>query len=250
MKHMNRLICGHFENMKVPEIGHNIKLSILDPPDNEGRAYDGYNDKLPEDYYKCLLRAWIDKACFVTDGPVFISIAEKWVGEIEHLIRTNKTRLIRRIYWHYNFGQNNKKSYSPCVRPIYWLNRGFIYPEEIYVPSARQQKYGDKRANAKGKMPSNLWEFPRVCGTFKERRSWHPTQFPEALIKRIILGHSQPGDTVLDPFIGSGTAAIVCQETGRNCVGIDQSQYYLDMIKKELGKRHRNKVLVENTKGK
>jgi len=120
------------------------------------------------------------------------------------------------------------------------LNKNIIYPESIYVPSARQEKYGDKRANPKGKMPSNLWEFPRVCGTFKEKRAWHETQHPEALIKRIILGHSKPGDTVLDAFIGSGTTAIVCNELGnRNCVGIDQSQFYLDKIQEELNGRNK-----------
>jgi len=232
---MRRLIQSKFENPDL-ELPENIKLTFMDPPDNEGRQYDNYDDNLP--CYRWTLQQWILKACEITNGPVFVSIAEKWVDEIERLIYTDEIKLIRRLYWHYTFGQNNKNSYSPCVRPIYWLNDPTIYPPAIYVPSDRQKKYGDKRANSIGKMPSNVWEFPRVCGTFKERRSWHPTQHPEALLKRIILGHSKEGDLVLDPFVGSGTTALVCQDLGRSFIGIDQSELYISKVYEEL--KHRN----------
>lgn len=232
-----KLVKGQFEDMGSKSLD-TPKLTIMDPPDNQGRKYENYNDKLPADNYTRLLKIWIQKACHITDGPVFVSIAEKWVNEVEDLIWHGNVRLIRRLYWHYAFGQNNQKSYCPCIRPIYWLNSPIIFPENIRVPSARQEKYGDKRARAGGKMPENLWQFPRICGTFKERRNWHPTQHPEALIERIILGHSQPGDMILDPFIGSGSTALVCQALGnRGCTGIDISQHYLDMIRKELKKR-------------
>ena len=113
-----KLIKGQFENIDYGNLGE-PKLTILDPPDNEGRKYENYNDKLSTNEYVDLLRKWVRKACAVTDGPVFVSITEKWVNEIEGLIWHGKVRLIRRLYWHYTFGQNNKKSYCPCIRPIY-----------------------------------------------------------------------------------------------------------------------------------
>jgi len=236
---MRRLIQGKFEDFHNDDLSKmGINLTFMDPPDNEGRAYDGYKDKLSDGLYRCLLRQWITKACLVTQGPVFVSLAEKWVGEIEAIIIHGQIKLMRRLYWHYTFGQNNKKSYSPCMRPIYWLNDPTIYPDAIRIASDRQKKYGDKRANPIGKMPSNVWEFPRVCGTFKERRPWHPTQFPEALIQRIILGHSQPGDLILDPFLGSGTTALVCQDLNRSFIGIDQSELYIKKVDEELNKRN------------
>lgn len=243
--YMQRLIQGKFEQWDIsdwqlphPDSLDSIKLIFMDPPDNEGRAYDGYKDKLEDGLYAFFLRKWIRKACNLTNGPVFVSIAEKWVKEIEWLIGNGRIKLIRRLYWHYTFGQNNKNSYSPCMRPIYWLNDSTIYPKAIHIPSDRQKKYGDKRANPVGKIPSNVWEFPRICGTFKERREWHPTQHPEALIKRIILGHSKEGDLVLDPFVGSGTTALVCQDLGRSFIGIDQSELYISKVYEEL--KHRN----------
>jgi site-specific DNA-methyltransferase (adenine-specific) len=233
-----KLICGQFEEITKDQLGvEKIHLCFLDPPDNEGRDYEGYNDKIDREEYVRLLRAWLLNAVLITNGPVFFSFAEKWIPEVERIIRCSRIPLIQRILWTYNFGQANKTRYAPCFRPIYWLNRPTIYPEKIKIPSARQVKYSDKRAASGGKLPNNVWNFPRICGTFKEKRKWHKTQHPEDLLRRIILGHSQKGDVVLDGFIGSGTTAYVCEELERQCMGIDVSQFYLTMIEKELQER-------------
>jgi len=211
-----------------------IDLCFADPPDNQGLKYDLYVDKIPTNDYVTKLRAWLKKANDICDGPIFFSFAQNWTPDVEIAIRDLGIKVIQRIFWHYTFGQNLKTKYAPCLRPIYWLKDGRIFPEPISVPSARQTKYGDKRANPGGKLPECLWEFPRVCGTFKARRRWHPTQFPVALLERIILGHSTQGMTVLDGFIGSGTTAYACLANHRNCVGLDVSNFYLAHIRDEL----------------
>ncbi len=60
-------------------------------------------------------------------------------------------------------------------------------------------------------------------------------------MERIILGHSLPGDCVLDGFIGSGTTAYVCQKLNRNCIGVDVSKFYLDKITEEYDERRNQK---------
>lgn len=226
------LTIGKFEDVDLSD--QKIDLVFMDPPDNEKRKYNGYTDNLPNEEYVELLHQWTTKACHVTSGPVFISVAERWIGEMESIISKNNISLIQRIYWHYTFGQANKKRYTPSIRPIYWLNNGIIYDEKIKVPSMRMIKYNDKRANPFGKLPDNMWEYSRICGTFREKRKWHCTQHPEALMERIILGHSKEGETILDPFLGSGTTAIVCQKLNRDCIGIDCSGFYIKKIKEEL----------------
>ena len=211
-----------------------IDLGFFDPPDNERRKYDNYGDNLPEAEYVAQLRRWLAKADEVVSGPIFFTIAMKWLPDMELACRDLGIKVVQRIFWHYTFGQNLKTKYAPCLRPIYWLKDGRIFPEPISVPSARQTKYHDQRANPGGKLPECLWEFPRVCGTFKARRRWHPTQFPIALLERIILGHSTQGMTVLDGFIGSGTTAYACLANHRNCVGLDVSNSYLAHIRDEL----------------
>lgn len=238
--HMIKLIEGKFENIDFNKL-EKPNLIFADPPDNCGMKYDNYDDKIDNNHYIELLNIWITKACQITQGPVFFSFAEKWTPYIENIILINKIKLIQRLYWHFNFGQSNKKRYTPSMRPIYWLNNDTIYADAIKIPSARQTKYNDKRAKSGGKLPDNIWEYSRICGTFKEKRKWHVNQFPESLIERIIKGHSKPGDTILDPFLGSGTTALVCQKLqNRKCIGIDISPCYIEKIKEELYDRSKN----------
>ena len=229
---MIKLINGKFEEIDFKD--QKFNLAFLDPPDNIKVKYDNYKDNLENIEYTNLLNSWITKACHITDGPVFVSFANNWTFFIEQIIHDNRIKLVQRLYWTYTFGQANKKRYTPSIRPVYWLNNDTIYPENIKIPSARQIKYNDKRACLGGKLPDAHWEFSRICGSFKERRSFHPCQHPEALLERIILGHSLEGAKVLDPFVGSGTTAIVCKRLNRDCTGIDCSQYYLDKIKEIL----------------
>jgi hypothetical protein len=98
-------------------------------------------------------------------------------------------------------------------------------------------------------MPDDVWnQDTRVCGTFKEREGWHPCQMPESLLKRIIAASSNPGDCVLDPFSGSGTTAVAACVLGRNYVGIEMSQQYVDKASQrltELNKRRRGNLFFE-----
>src|SRR5262245_36516577 len=84
--------------------------------------------------------------------------------------------------------------------------------------------------NGRAARPSQVWwdtwNFPRVCGTFKERAGWHGCQVPEPLLGRIIRACSDPGDVVLDPFGGSGTTLVVAKKLGRKWIGYELSPNY------------------------
>ena len=72
----------------------------------------------------------------------------------------------------------------------------------------------------------DVWYFPRVAGTFKERSGWHGCQMPERLLARIVRCCSNPGEVVLDPFAGSGTTLAVAKKLGRRWLGYDMSAEY------------------------
>jgi len=72
----------------------------------------------------------------------------------------------------------------------------------------------------------DTWYLSRLCGTFKEREQWHPCQLPEALLERIILTSSNPGDLVFDPFAGSGTTLAVANKLKRDWLGCELSDDY------------------------
>ena len=105
-----------------------------------------------------------------------------------------------------------------------------LYPDAIRVESARQ-KMGDKRADPRGRVPDDVWEFPRVCGTFHERKKWHPNQHPKDLLRRMVLFSTKPGDLVVDLFAGTGNMLEVCKELDRDCIGIELSEFYCDKIR-------------------
>src|SRR3989338_6623759 len=87
--------------------------------------------------------------------------------------------------------------------------------------------------NPKGKQTRNVWSIPLTS----KKEKWagkHPTQKPEELLRRIILACTNPGETVLDPFVGSGTTSAVALAMGRNSIGIEKEEKYLDIIEKRL----------------
>lgn len=236
---MIKLINEDFYNTQIDKIGK-IDLIIADIPDNIGLKYDGFADNENYIVYISNVTKWLYRMRDITDGPIFFTFNEKWTRFVEQTIFDLEIPIVQRLHWYYKFGQDqtSKGKYALCHRPIYWLNSNFSIPENIKVPSARQEKYKDKRAAKNGKMPPNVWEFPRICGTFKERRKHCPNQLPESLVERIIKGHCKPNGRVLDPFLGSGTTAIICQRLGINCVGIDISETYIKIATKNLGITH------------
>ena len=85
----------------------------------------------------------------------------------------------------------------------------------------------------RGANPGNVWEFSNMHYCNKNRKQ-HPTQKPEGLYERMILASSNEGDTILDPFSGSGTLLRVCQQTNRKVIGIEINPEYVDMTKERL----------------
>lgn len=79
---------------------------------------------------------------------------------------------------------------------------------------------------------TNVWNISG-CNSAKER-SGHPAQFPLKLAEDHIISWSDPGDTVLDPFLGSGTTAVAAIKTGRRYIGFEISAEYVEMAKKRI----------------
>lgn len=76
----------------------------------------------------------------------------------------------------------------------------------------------------------NVWELRPAGG----QQTGHPAVFPEALARDHILSWSNPGDVVLDPFMGSGTTAVACIKTGRDYIGFELSSDYCEIAEKRI----------------
>ncbi len=95
---------------------------------------------------------------------------------------------------------------------------------------------GSERSVEIGKLPDDVWEHHAVMPWSKERAGY-PTQKPEELLRRIIAASSNPGDIVLDPFAGCGTALVAAHQLGRQWIGIDISPTGVNLMKRQIQRR-------------
>jgi len=238
-KFLNKIICGD-----CIEVLANVKpfadLIFADPPFNIGYKYDKYNDKQEKEKYVAWTEEWMT-ACYHVlkpDGSFFIAIGDERAADIKRI--ADKLVLFMRnwIIWHYTFGQQMKNKFARSHTHILYFvkdRKNFTFnADTTRVFSDRQKVYKDKRANPEGKMPDDVWnEYPRICGTFKERLDF-PCQMPESLLARIIRASSNQGDWVLDPFSGSGTTAVVAHKLNRAYTAIELSQKYVRESEKRI----------------
>jgi DNA modification methylase len=237
----NTIYCGNSLEILAGWQPDSVDLAFADPPFNIGYQYDAYHDDVPDDKYVAWTRDWM-AACqrvLRPTGSFYIAIGDDFAAEVRMLGRELGLNLRNWIIWHYTFGQNTRTKFARAHTHIFYFTmdpKVFTFNDHLLrYPSARHTEYQDLRANPKGRLPDDVWgEFPRVCGTFRERAGFHGCQMPEALLMRIVMASSNPGDVVLDPFVGSGTTAAAAKRLGRKYVGIDLSEEYAALTRKRL----------------
>lgn len=217
-----------------------VDLVFADPPFNIGLKYDVYEDnKSYEEYYKWS-EEWISSCYRILKktGSIYIAIGDEFAAELNIILKRKGFNFRNWIVWYYTFGQNQRKKFNRSHTHILYFTKSvdsfYFDDNQIRVPSARQLLYNDKRANPIGKIPDDVWEFSRVCGTFKERIGNHPCQMPEKLLERIIKASSKENDIILDPFGGTGTTASVAKKLKRNFITMDISNKYFKVMKERL----------------
>lgn len=222
-------------------------LVIADPPYNVGKDYQAYHDKQPvSDFLQWLEdRMRIMRTALAPHGSMWVFINDALVSEVDVLCKRAGFYKRNHVVWHYTFGVNHKKQFTPSHTHLLYYTKSrskwTFNADAVLQPSARQVKYNDKRAHSKGRLPDNTWVlFPeqlpaafdpagdtwlasRVCGTFREREKHSPNQIPVPLMERIVRTCSNPGELVLDAFMGTGSAGVACATHGRNYLGFDVS---------------------------
>jgi site-specific DNA-methyltransferase (adenine-specific) len=110
------------------------------------------------------------------------------------------------------------------------------YPERVQAVSSQYGR-GTRRERWQphplGAKPRDVFEIPVLCNGMAEKTA-HATQKPEALIERMILASSQPGELVVDPFLGSGTTAVVAARLGRRFLGGDADGRFVGLARTRL----------------
>ena len=214
-----------------------FQLTVTSPPYNIGKEYE---QKIPIDEYVRWCGEWCHKVHALTTptGAFWLNVGYvPLVGRgkavpLPYLL-WDKTPffLMQEVVWNYGAGVACRNSFSPRNEKFLWYvktaNNYTFNLDDVRDPDVKypnQKKQGKLRCNPKGKNPSDVWTIPKVTSGEKRsssERTPHPAQFPSAVIERVVLASSNPGDLVLDPFMGSGTTAAVALKHGRMVVGFE-----------------------------
>lgn len=153
------------------------------------------------------------------------------------------------IIWDRAVGYNERRdSFTPQYEMILVLRKGggvkfnkeavrIPYDPETIELYLRDKRYQDREARLehlqKGKFATNILRVPSLKGSSNEKCG-HPSQKPLDLITKLILCSTDEGDTVLDPFLGSGTTAVAAEKLGRRWIGIESNPGYLAIASDRL----------------
>jgi adenine-specific DNA-methyltransferase len=147
--------------------------------------------------------------------------------------------LRNRIVWHFGHGLHASRRFSGRYEVVLWFTRRTKQYTFDLDPVRVPQKYPNKKhfkgprkgelsGNPCGKNPSDVWEIPNVKANHVEKTA-HPCQFPIELIDRLVLSMTEPGDWVLDPFMGVGTTALSALSLDRRAIGAEIVPEYVEI---------------------
>jgi len=152
-------------------------------------------------------------------------------------------KMRNRIVWHFEHGLHCSRRFSGRYETISWFTKSGSYVfnlDTVRVPQKypgkkhfKGPKAGQYSCNPLGKNPGDVWIIPNVKHNHVEKTS-HPCQFPVELIERLVLALTDPGDWVLDPFVGVGTTLVASLLHGRRSAGAEIVGKYVEITKERV----------------
>lgn len=256
---MNKFITGDCVEGMGRSSAESVHLAFADPPFNTGYDYGGeYDDSLSAGEYAVWVDTWMRQLyrVLIPTGTFWLSIGDEWAAECQVIARKVGFHLRSWVIWYYTFGVNSPGKFTRSHAHLLYFTKHqkkFTFnADSIRVPSARAMVYNDKRANPDGRLPDDTWilrpqeipggfpanhdtwYFPRIAGSFHRRQPGAPNQMPEQLLGRIIRACSNPGDMVLDPFVGTGTTLVVAKKLNRKYLGYEISAAFAEPARRRI----------------
>ncbi len=219
-----------------------VDLLILDPPYNLDKDFRGsrFVHRTNEEYLE-YLRSWLSPMMRLLKPTASVYLCGDWRSSAACQQAMEEFFLLRnRITWQREKGRGASGNWKSCHEDIWYgtCGREFVFHlDQVKVRRRVLAPYRDKGVpkdwmqepgGEKTRMtcPSNLWDDITVPFWSMPENTPHPTQKPEKLLAKLILASSNPGDLVFDPFLGSGTTAVVARKLGRRFVGVERQEEY------------------------
>lgn len=247
----SNIYCGSVEDTLERLPANFFDLIIADPPYNYGVDFGNDSDKRSSTDYQTWTRSWISKLARVASHNASFYICAGWEasGLYQSAIEASGLTIQNRITWKRDKGRGAKRNWKQNMEDIWFAVRDkHSYTFNLEEVKVRKRVIAPYRENGKPKdwtidengtpfrmtHPSNIWTDFTVPFWSMPENTPHPTQKPEAMMERIILASSNPGDRVLDLFSGSGTASVVAKRLGREFVGVEMNPEYVRYALKRL----------------
>lgn len=246
--------CVKILNEKIDK--KSVELIFADPPYNLSRnglqwkgnktGGDWYMvnerwDKMPPSKYVRFTQGWIEgcRRTLKDNGSIYISCTYHNLAEVMTVLTQLNFKINNVIVWQKTNAMPNmtKRVFTHSTEFVVWAVKGRKW---IFNYEDLKKINPEKQRNGSAKQMRDVWALPLVQG--KERlkkkngRAAHPTQKPEEMLRRIVIASSNKKGIVLDPFMGSGTTAVVAKQLGRDWIGIEKNKIYAVMATKRISK--------------
>lgn len=252
MLELNKVYCGDNLTLIKQIDDESIDLTVTSPPYDNLRDYNGYSwdfENLAKELYRVTKKGgvvvWVVNDATINGSETGTSFKQalffKSIGFNLHdtmiYLKPNfsavgalQTRYAPVFEYMFVFAKGKLKTFNPLkdriCKTFGKIKKGTIRTKDgktkrMSNEGTIQSEYGQRY---------NVWEINPVV----QKGKAHPAPFPERLARDHIISWSNIGETILDPFLGSGTSAVACKKTGRNFIGIELSQEYCDIANKRL----------------
>ncbi|HLA27871.1 MAG TPA: DNA methyltransferase [Syntrophales bacterium] len=236
-----------------------VDLLIMDPPYNLTKNYNGHVFRSQEaDQYTTWFDGVVSSLIPLLRPTASFYACSDWQTSTLVFPVLNKYLHVRnRITWEREKGRGAKANWKNNTEDIWYCTLGEDYYFNVETVKLKRRviapyRSGDgqpkdweetQNGNYRLTYPSNLWSDITIPYWSMPENTDHPTQKPEKLIAKLVLASSQPNDMVFDPFLGSGTTAVVARKLNRRFSGIELNQKHCCWAVKRLKRAESDKII-------
>jgi site-specific DNA-methyltransferase (adenine-specific) len=225
-----------------------VDLVVVDPPYGLGKDYGNDSDLLKGEAYLEFSRRWIDAAVpkLKASGSLYVFLTWQHSPEVFSYLKT-RLSMVNEIIWDRKVpsmgGSTRKYSSVHDTIGMFARSRDYYFDlDSVRIPYDAETKRARTRSIFVGKKwlevgynPKDVWSVTRLHRQDPEREE-HPTQKPLEILERMVLASCPPGGLVLDPFMGSGTAAVAAAMHGRRFVGFEINPDYCAVARRRVAR--------------
>ena len=253
-----RLVAGDIFHVAKLLPSEFVDLLILDPPYNLSKDFNGNRFPTKDGTgYRSWFQDLVDLLAPTMKPDATIYVCSDWkTSTLIFPVLESKFHVRNRITWEREKGRGARMNWKNNTEDIWFCTKSNRYyfdvdavkvKRKVLAPYTFEGEPKDWRREEDGDYrlthPSNIWTDLTIPFWSMPENTDHPTQKPEKLMAKLILASSKKGDFVFDPFLGSGTTAVVAEKLSRRWCGVDINNEYLCWTLKRIAAARKNPAI-------